>query len=278
MAPLPVAHLSGTELHAASDDDMPRPDTDDRAEPPRVEMAGDGALVVTLGARMDLATSRRVLALAARIAAAPPAGVVETVPGIAALTVHIDPERTDAKALVDALADMAAEPLEGRDVTAAARHWTVPVCYEPEFATDLDEVAERTGLAPGAVVDRHAGVAYHVYMLGFLPGFPYLGDLDPALRLPRRATPRVVVPAGSVAIAEAMTAIYPQDSPGGWHIIGRTPVRLFDPAADPPSLIAPGDSVRFQPISRDAFARLAAEAAAGRSVIAAIDEAMEATR
>jgi KipI family sensor histidine kinase inhibitor len=101
------------------------------------------------------------------------------------------------------------------------------------------------------VIRRHSGTTYQVYMLGFLPGFAYLGDLDPALRLPRRASPRTRLPAGAVAIAQAMTAVYPVDSPGGWHLIGSTPVTMFDVAADPPALLAPGDEVRFCPITRD---------------------------
>jgi KipI family sensor histidine kinase inhibitor len=99
----------------------------------------------------------------------------------------------------------------------------------------------------------HSGVRYHVYMLGFLPGFPYMGDLPPQLALPRRADPRVRVPAGSIAIATTLTAIYPYDSPGGWHLIGATPIRFFDPSRDPPSLLAAGDAVEFEPIGPDAF-------------------------
>jgi KipI family sensor histidine kinase inhibitor len=134
--------------------------------------------------------------------------------------------------------------------------WRVPVCYENSFAPDLGEVANRTGLAPSEVVARHSGPSYHVYMLGFLPGFPYLGDLPRELALPRRANPRLRVPAGSVSIATTLTAIYPYESPGGWHLIGATPVRLFDPARSRPALLEPGDEVQFQPIDPASFASI----------------------
>jgi KipI family sensor histidine kinase inhibitor len=120
----------------------------------------------------------------------------------------------------------------------------------------LDEVANRTGLAPSEVVARHSGTPYHVYMLGFLPGFPYMGDLPHKLALPRRADPRLRVPAGSVSIATTLTAIYPHESPGGWHLIGATPVRLFDPARPRPALLEPGDVVRFEPIDPASFASI----------------------
>jgi KipI family sensor histidine kinase inhibitor len=132
----------------------------------------------------------------------------------------------------------------------------VPVCYGAEFAPDLAEVAHLTGLAPGEVVALHSGTHYHVYMLGFLPGFPYMGDLPHQLALPRRADPRVRVSAGSIAIATSLTAIYPYESPGGWHLIGTTPIRLFDCERAPPALFAPGDRVLFEPIDATTFASI----------------------
>ena len=141
--------------------------------------------------------------------------------------------------------------------------WRVPVCYEGEFAPDLAEVARLTELTPREVVGLHSAVRYHVYMLGFLPGFPYLGDLPPQLALPRRADPRVRVPAGSVSIATTLTAIYPYESPGGWHLIGATPIRLFDPERPRPALLAPGDIVRFEPIDPASFASIKKAADSG---------------
>lgn len=211
---------------------------------------GDRALTVEFGDTIDRELSREVLRLDRVIRAEPPLGVVETVPTFRSLTVHYDPavtSRADLERVITGL-------LSPHDAAAAvARLWRIPVCYEGEYAPDLDDVARRTGLAPADVVAMHSAVRYHVYMLGFLPGFPYMGDLPPQLALPRRADPRVRVPAGSIAIATSLSAIYPYDSPGGWHLIGATPIRFFDPARDPPSLLAAGDAVQFEPIEPIAF-------------------------
>lgn len=139
----------------------------------------------------------------------------------------------------------------------AAREIEIPVCYEVEFAIDLVEVAKRAKLSIDRTVQLHSSAQYRVACVGFTPGFPYLSGLPRELATPRRATPRTQVPAGSVAIGGTQTGIYPQASPGGWNIIGRTPLRLFDPAKDPPSLVRAGDLVRFRPIDRKEFAALA---------------------
>jgi KipI family sensor histidine kinase inhibitor len=144
----------------------------------------------------------------------------------------------------------------GGGARAGSTLWRVPVCYEGEFAPDLAEVARLTGLTPDEVVVLHSGTRFHVYMLGFLPGFPYLGDLPERLALPRRADPRLRVPAGSISIATSLTAIYPYESPGGWHLIGATPIRLFDAERPCPALLAPGDAVIFDPVDRAAFASM----------------------
>ncbi|MDE2055050.1 MAG: 5-oxoprolinase subunit PxpB, partial [Xanthomonadaceae bacterium] len=133
----------------------------------------------------------------------------------------------------------------------------IPLCYGGEYGPDLDAVAVHARLPRGDVIARHTATEYAVAMLGFAPGFPYLLGLDPALQVPRRTTPRTRVPAGSVAIGGAQTGIYPRELPGGWHLIGRTPLALFDPAREPPCLLAPGDRVRFRAIEADEFARLA---------------------
>ena len=152
----------------------------------------------------------------------------------------------------------AIEPLldPGDNPRAGARLWHVPVCYEGEFAPDLPDVARLTQLTPNDVIKLHSGTRFHVYMLGFLPGFPYMGDLPPQLALPRRADPRLRVPAGSISIATSLSAIYPYESPGGWHLIGATPIRIFDPERPRPALFAPGDAVRFQPIDAGAYASI----------------------
>jgi len=214
---------------------------------------GDTALVVEFGDRIDRGLSDRVLGLDARLRAARLPGVVESVPTFRSLMVHYDPLRTDTEALTAAIrALLAGELASGR----ARRLWRVPVCYEGELAPDLAEVAERTGLTSDRVVALHTEARYHVYMIGFLPGYPYMGDLAPALVLPRRSDPRTRVPPGSVSIATTMTAIYPVESPGGWHLIGTTPIKIFDHELSPPALLAPGDAVEFERIDRKAFARI----------------------
>jgi inhibitor of KinA len=225
------------------------------AIPAKFLSSGDGAIVVEFGDEIDRAISEDVLGLSARIRHAEVAGIIETVPTFRSLMIHYDPLRTSAGALTATVKALltGATPLEG-----SRRLWHVPVCYEGEFAPDLAEVAERTRLAPAEVVKLHAATRYHVYMIGFLPGFPYMGDLPKPLALPRRVDPRVRVPPGSVAIATGMTAIYPIESPGGWHLIGTTPIRLFDALASPPSLFAPGDAVQFEPVGRDAFTAMQA--------------------
>ena len=215
--------------------------------------AGDRALVVEFGADVDWAISADVLRLDAIISAGALPGVVETVPTFRSLMVHYDPLMTSAADLANIVAGL----LDRRQgMRSAGRCWHIPVCYDNALAPDLGEVARLTGMSAGDVAALHSGTPYHVYMLGFLPGFPYLGDLPQALALPRRADPRLRVPAGSIAIATALTAIYPYDSPGGWHLIGATPVRFFNPARIPPALLAAGDMVRFEPIDEDAFAAI----------------------
>jgi len=215
--------------------------------------AGDRALVVEFGERVDRDLSNDVLRLDTSLRSSALPGVIETVPTFRSLMVYYDP-------LVTSRADL--EPaIAGRlyrqtGLRSAATLWRMPVCYEGEFAPDLAEVAHRTGLVPSDVVALHSAVRYHVYMLGFLPGFPYMGNLPPQLALPRRADPRLRVPAGSVSIATTLTAIYPYESPGGWHLIGTTPIRLFDPARPRPALLAPGDVVQFEPIDSLSFAEI----------------------
>jgi len=219
--------------------------------------AGDAALVASLGDTMDRAVSAAVLELARRIMAAGIGGVEEVVPAFAALTVYFDPLQLDARRLEVEIEALAVSTATAAPAGGVGRRHEIAVCYEDASAPDLAAVAQFTGLTPDEVVARHSAATYHVYTLGFLPGFPYLGDLDPRLRLPRCATPRVAVPAGSVAIAGAMTAVYPLESPGGWHIIGRTAARLFSPAQSPPARLAPGDTVRFFAVSRSELDRLA---------------------
>jgi KipI family sensor histidine kinase inhibitor len=221
---------------------------------------GDTALAVEFGDGIDRRVSALVLALAERLAAARIAGIVELVPTFRSLMIHHDPS-----ALPQAELRQKLEPLlSGLEASQdSGRLWSIPACYDASLAPDLAEVASRTGLSPAQVVERHSAVTYHVYMVGFLPGFPYMGDLPPELALPRRENPRTKVPAGAIAIATTQTAVYTLESPGGWHLIGRTPVPFWDLRRNPPAVLAPGDKVVFAPVSLGEYGRLLAEAASG---------------
>ena len=210
-----------------------------------VEPLGDAALVLRMGSGADSATAARVRAAADSLSADPPAGLVDLLPTFTTLAVCFAPDRTDAATFHDEVRRRVADPGEG--ARPSPRQFEIPVCYGGEAGPDLDAVAAATGLSAAEVVRLHVGTTHSVGMIGFAPGFPYLLGLPPALRLPRRATPRTAVPAGSVAIAEAQTGIYPRSSPGGWHVIGRTDSPLFDPRRDPPALLRTGDRVRFVP-------------------------------
>jgi inhibitor of KinA len=189
---------------------------------------------------------------------------VETVPTYRSLTVLYDPLVTDRASLTTTiralLDDRGAEPKPGK-------LWHIPACYAHSHAPDLKEVAQRTALTPEDVIRLHSATCFHVYMIGFAPGFAYMGDLPASLVLPRRTDPRVQVPAGSVAIATNMTAIYPVASPGGWHLIGATPIRLFDVRWSRPSLLSAGDAVRFEAVTPEEFANIAASIAREEYVV-----------
>lgn len=232
----------------------------------RILDLGDTAFTIEFGDRIDPAIQHRVAALDTALAAAKAAdrlpGLIEIVPTFRSLTLIYDPLHTTRDTVEAVVRDCLAT---GSATTASTgRHWRLPVVYGGEDGPDLEAVARASGLDPAAVVEAHAGVDYVVYMLGFLPGFPFMGDVPPVLRLPRRAEPRVRVPAGSVAIATGLTAIYPWESPGGWHLLGRCPAPLFDPRRDTPALLAAGDQVRFTPVTPAVMAGIDADLRAGR--------------
>lgn len=230
----------------------------------RLEPLGDRCLMVVFPAVVDPAVNGAVHALAAALTDSLPAGC-ELVPAFRTLAVHWRPAPNApgqdwAGALEAQLNELLAAGY--RPAADAGRVVTIPVCYGGDYGPDLESVAVACGLSPEDVIARHAASPHRVYMLGFTPGFPYLGGLDPGLALPRRATPRLQVAAGSVAIAREQSAVYPLESPGGWHLIGRTPLALFNPQATSPCLLQPGDRVRFTPITPARFAALAAEGCA----------------
>lgn len=195
--------------------------------------------------------NRAALALAAALEAAPPLGFVAAVPAIASLLVVFDPLQLSYAELEAQLRTLiaelpAAQTHSPADAAPPGRVVPIPVRYGGAAGPDLQEAAATLQLTPAELIALHTAAPYRVMMIGFAPGYPYIGPLPPALHLPRRATPRAAVPAGSVAIAAGLSGIYPTQLPGGWHLIGRTDVRLFDPAADPPSLLMPGDYVQFE--------------------------------
>jgi KipI family sensor histidine kinase inhibitor len=218
--------------------------------------------VVEFGTGIDRRLNGKVLALARRLEQAARdgriAGIVETVPTFRSLMIYYDPLVLSAAVLTARIDELAADL---KPAAEGGRTWRLPACYDSSLAPDLDHVAGRAGLSPRQLVDCHSGVAYHVYMLGFLPGQAYMGDVPAPLDLPRRETPRLKIPAGSLAIAMNMTCIFPLESPCGWHLIGRSPIRLWDGEGGG-ALLAPGDRVTFAPVSLREFEELRARSAA----------------
>lgn len=228
----------------------------------RFEPLSEDALLLRFGDRIEMAMNARVQAAAGWLQRELPG--VECVPAYASVVLRFDPSDwldRDGGHPHQRLQQAALDVLE-RDQTESseAREHVIPVCYGGEYGPDLAQVAEHAGISIDSVIARHTMAEYRVAMLGFAPGFPYLLGLDPTLAMPRRRDPRQRVPIGSVAIGGEQTGIYPQQLPGGWQLIGRTPQQLFDISADPPSLLAAGDRVRFQAIDEERFRQLDAEA------------------
>lgn len=231
---------------------------------PRLKVAGDSGLLVELGDRIDPETHARVLQLDDALTRGRPRGVIEQIVGYTSLLVIVDPVEVDVPALSAFIREEAAKPLGPRP---GARRWRVPVVYGGAFGFDLDFVAAHTGMPAADVVSTHVGGRYSVAMFGFLPGFAYLSGLPGALTTPRRATPRASVPAGSIAIGGAQTAIGSIEGPCGWHVIGRAPIRTFDPARYPATIFAPGDEIEFISIGASEFESLASRAADGEMLV-----------
>jgi KipI family sensor histidine kinase inhibitor len=220
---------------------------------PRLLLAGDTALTVEFGDAIDPAINARVLALDRALETAAVPGLVERVPTYRSLQIHYDPELLATAELIAAIERLTSNlALDA----PAGRRWTVPVAYGGDLGIDLDAVAERTGLSAEEVIARHLAGDYRVYMIGFQPGFTYLGGLDEKLHLPRRESPRLKTPAGTISIGGIQAAIASIEAPSGWHLLGRTPARAFDPARAEPFLFATGDRIRFERIDQDGFAAL----------------------
>jgi inhibitor of KinA len=221
----------------------------------RILPAGDAALVVDLPARVDPDLNNWCVTLARELKATLGTAVRDLVVGYSTLTVYYDPLEVDA-AWLESEIQTVAEELEVSGAHEGAVV-DVPVCYGGEFGPDLSEVARFAGCSEQEVIDLHTGRDYRVYLVGFVPGFAYMAEVDPRIAMPRRASPRTEVPAGSVAIAAAQTGVYPSVTPGGWNILGRTPLRPYNPDRAEPFLFRPGDRVRFHAIGLSEFLTVA---------------------
>jgi inhibitor of KinA len=227
----------------------------------RIAPLGDRCLIVEFGQEIDLETNLRARAVAEHLLANPIPGVVDVVPAFTTVGLHYRPE-----AFADGAGGAPFEQLTRRveEILAksvgrrrpAARRVEIPVCYGGEFGPDLDELARARNLSTAEVIALHGASPHVVHMLGFAPGHPYLAGLDKRLATPRRSTPRLKVPAGSVGVTGTQSTIYPLETPGGWNLIGRTPLRLFTPEKNPPCLLQPGDEVRFARITAREFEAL----------------------
>jgi len=219
---------------------------------------GDSALLAEFSTRLDLEVNARLQGLAEAVRAKRLPWISDIVPALGSLALHFDPARVPAGLdPMEAAEGLLQDCLRAATRLSRARGalLEVPVCYDAEFAPDLAEVAGQVKLSVGEVVRRHAAPGHRVLMMGFAPGQPYIGGLDAALAVPRRATPRMRVPAGSIAIANAQTAVYPFEISGGWNVIGRTPLKVFDVTREPAALFTPGMNVRFAVIDRAEYER-----------------------
>lgn len=215
---------------------------------------GDSALVLSFGEDVDDSTLTRVRVAADALRGARIAGLVDVVPAFATVTLYLDLAAAGAVTeLEQRVQDIVEHASTGWLRSGSGEVHEIPVCYGGEYGPDIDEVAQRAGLAVGELIERHGEPEYVVQAIGFVPGFAYLGGLPAALHVPRRATPRPRVPAGSVGIGGTQTGVYPLVTPGGWNLIGRSPLRLFDPARARPARLRAGDRVKFRAISPEEF-------------------------
>lgn len=214
---------------------------------------GDRAVTVEWGSTIDEHINRQVHAFARKVEALSHPAITEVVPTYRSATVHYRPEVFSYEELNQLLAPLAQGSAEEAEELPVVE---IPVCYGGEYGPDLLEVAQHCSLTPEEVIARHTAPTYRIYMLGFTPGFPYLGGMDPSIAAPRRKEPRIHIPAGSVGIAGEQTGVYPIVSPGGWQLIGRTPLRLFDPQKEQPILLSAGAGIRFVPIDEETFRKM----------------------
>ncbi|MFU8691369.1 5-oxoprolinase subunit PxpB [Rossellomorea sp. FS2] len=223
---------------------------------------GDHALVIEAGSSIDHATHVKVRSICSAIEEADPAWITDIVPAFTTVTLHYDPmklehpDRLPYETVMNRIHTILSSIPPGAE--EEPRTIEIPVCYGGDFGPDLESVAEWNDLTPEKVIELHSGSPYLVHMIGFSPGFPYLGGMPEEIATPRRKEPRLRVPRGSVGIAGSQTGIYPLESPGGWQLIGRTPVALFDTQACPPGILQAGDRLRFKPITPQEYKEMEA--------------------
>ncbi|ANZ45152.1 5-oxoprolinase subunit PxpB [Cloacibacillus porcorum] len=231
---------------------------------PKYLNAGESCVVIEFADEIDRGANDAVMNLKKYLLTQKNVPVVECLPTYRSLAVYFDPNMTSAVAVIKEA--QAAPKLGGEASGAPHTEIAIPVCYGGEYGPDIANVAEHAGISEEEVVKRHSAKACHCYMIGFMPGFAYLGGMDESIATPRLTNPRTVIKGGSVGIAGKQTGIYPIDSPGGWQLIGRTPLRLFTPEASRPTLIEAGYEVRFVPVTEEEYKKIEAEVAVGAYV------------
>lgn len=223
----------------------------------KIKPVGDRAVLLEFGDRIEEEINRMVMQAASRLEASGITGLLELVPAFSSLLVCYDPLQTDARELSGRIRPIVSGIAAGTAETGKLVE--IPVCYGGIYGEDLTFVAKHAGLSEEEVIKIHSGRDYRIYMLGFLPGFPYLGGMDERIFTPRLANPRTKIPAGSVGIGGEQTGIYPMESPGGWQLIGRTPLKLFDPEQGGNRLYEAGDTIRFVPVSPAEYEKISLE-------------------